>query len=104
MTNFKNSAEVLFECSQSYCRNLVDEWLETYRIAVGITSPQVKQMMLTKDWKRALPSAKSLPPHAQDDNADDLATTPVPEITAEEVQLRVPSAPSGEQLLPFILS
>lgn len=77
-------------------RNLVDEWLDVYRIALGIASPQLKNMKPTVDWSRqGLHTAKSLPAHSQNNNADELASTPMPDVPDTERTARVPSAPSG---------
>ena len=76
-------------------RNLVDSWMDAYRVALGMTAPQMKNMKPSGDWSSRIQTAKSLPPDPENYNADELATTPIPTITDNERSGRIPSAPSG---------
>ena len=78
----------------TFARNLVDTWMDAYRLSLGMTTPQIKGMKLSNDWSR-IQTAKSLPPDSLNDNADELATTPIPTMTDIEKSGRIPSAPSG---------
>lgn len=73
--------------------------MEAYRVALGMTAPQIKNMKLSTDWSSRIQTAKSLPPDPENYNADELASTPIPLITEVERSGRIPSAPSGEFIL-----
>jgi len=70
--------------------HLVDDWMDAYRLSLGISLPQLRAAGDTVTKLRS--SVMSARPDTQNYNADDLATSPIPEV---EESSRLPSAPSG---------
>ncbi len=74
------------------CRNTVEDWLEHYRIAIGISSPHLKSVTgIPARRQRQVQSAKSSPGGCRV-ILESMATS----IPRHSVEPRVPSAPPGE--------
>lgn len=72
-------------------RNLVDDWMEHYRLAIGMSSPHLRSMQDKPGWRnRHTQSAKS--PGGRVILESAATSVPRPDIS-----LRVPSAPVGKE-------
>ena len=84
-------SKTLYPFSTVTFRNTVEDWLEHYRIAVGIASPHLKSVSGSPARRqRPISSAKSSPGGCRV-IIESLATS----IVAPSVEPRVPSAPPG---------
>ncbi|XP_078001510.1 uncharacterized protein LOC144453994 isoform X1 [Glandiceps talaboti] len=76
-------------------KNLTEDWMEHYRIAVGISSPHLFRMQSAPRFRkhRNIQSAKSVPdelPSSKDPQQRPYTSSPLPE---PKVSIRAPSAP-----------
>ena len=76
------------------CRNVVEDWLEHYRLSCGMKSPHLKGVR-EQPVPRPIRLIKSAKPPAQGGRTiiESMATS-VPRVT---VSPRIPSAPAGER-------
>ncbi|XP_006826131.1 uncharacterized protein LOC102807725, partial [Saccoglossus kowalevskii] len=76
-------------------KNITEDWMEHYRIAVGISSPHLRTISSAPRYRKArnIQSAKSVPgtmPSAKDFPQRPYTSSPLPE---PRVKVRAPSAP-----------
>ena len=92
-----------------FSRNLVDDWMEHYRIAVGISSPHIRNMKETPYHRRrnihsAMPGTRGgrtaaalLSGESDEERNEDLALS-YDRAAARKILQRAPSAPPGQYI------